>query len=304
MISESTDLAVVIVSWNVRELLGDCLESLSLAMGKTGVQGPVWVIDNASTDGSVDLVRERYSWVHLVAQDRNLGYVRANNLALADLQTRARYIWLLNPDTVVNANALQRLIEFMETDTDAGLIGPKLLNVDGSVQESAFHFPGVIQALFALELMPQRLYYTILNGRYSSPRYAQQAPFPIDHPLGAAMMVRAQTVRDVGLLDEGFFMYCEEIDWAWRMKNAGWGRWLVPSAEITHVGGASTGQARPETTAHLWRSRARLYQKHRGRLVRTVVSTAVKHVFSERLADAPSPAWAQTYREILQAWSE
>jgi hypothetical protein len=272
-------------------------------MNESGIEGPVWVVDNASTDSSADLVRHRHPWVNLKATRKNLGYVRGNNLVLADLATQARYIWLLNPDTVVSAAALQSLVEFLEKNPTAGLVGPKLLNLDGTLQESAFRFPGLTQALFALDLMPQRFYYTSLNGRYSPQLYGQPAPFPIDHPLGAAMMVRAETVNDVGLLDEGFFMYCEEIDWAWRMEKAGWGRLLVPAAEVTHIGGASTRQAKPETTAHLWRSRARLYGKHQGPLVRSAVRLAVRQVFSRRLADAPSPAWSQTYHEILAAWS-
>lgn len=296
-------LAIVIVSWNVRDMLDACLTSLRQTMDTAGIEASVWVVDNASTDGSPALVCQRYPWVRLLAQTSNLGYVRANNLVMRQLSDATEYIWLLNPDTLVNADALVALLAFLKSHPRAGLIGPKLLNADGSLQESAFRFPGLTQALYALNLMPRRFYYTGLNGRYPPALYAGTEPFPIDHPLGAAMIARAAAVQDVGLLDEGFFMYCEEIDWAWRMKKAGWERWLVPTAEITHYGGASSDQARPEATAYLWESRAYLYRKHQGPLTRAIVSAATRIIFSHRRQRAPSAAWTQAYARILRAWA-
>ncbi|MGC9520581.1 MAG: glycosyltransferase family 2 protein [Anaerolineae bacterium] len=300
--AETVDLAVVIVSWNVREHLDRCLKSLRQALPAGSRTAETWVVDNASSDQSVALVAERYPQVHVWPLAENLGYVKANNLALRALRDRARYIWLLNPDTVVDAGAVQALLDFLEAHPQVGLVGPKLLNPDRTLQESAFRFPGLSQALFALGLLPDRLYYTRLNGRYPRHLYDEQAPFPIDHPLGAAMMVRAKAVRDVGLLDEGFFMYCEEIDWAWRLRKAGWETYLVPRAEIVHVGGASSRQVRPEATAYLWESRARLYRKHQDALTAAVVGWAVRQVFARRRRDAETSAWAEAYDRILCAW--
>lgn len=299
---ERTDLVVIIVSWNVREHLDRCLTSLQQALHADQVEARVWVVDNHSGDGSAELVRERHPWVHLEASDRNLGYVEANNLVLQPYEDAARYFWLLNPDTIVAPGSIKTLLDFMEAHPRAGLVGPKLLNPDGSLQECAFRFPGLTQALFSLDLMPTRLYYTSLNGRYPRERYARGAPFPIGHPLGAAMLARADAVGAVGPLDAGFFMYCEEIDWAWRMHKAGWESWLVPAAEIVHVGGASSQQARPETTAYLWESRARLYRKHCDGITRRLTALAVRRVFGRRLARAETPAWAEAYRRIVAAW--
>lgn len=300
--SELTTLAVVIVSWNVRSHLERCLSSLEDALSADDITAMVWVVDNASSDGTARIVAERYPWVRLRAQSTNLGYVKANNLALAALRDKTRYVWLLNPDTIVPRGAARKLVEFMDATPAAGLVGPKLLNADGSLQECAFRFPGITQALYSLELMPDRLYYSALNGRYPREKFEQPAPFAIDHPLGAAMLARQKTIAEVGPLDEGYFMYCEEIDWAWRMRKAGWQTYLLPTAEITHLGGASSNQARPATTAYLWESRARLYRKHRGPVVRRVVRYFVRHVFRRKLAAADDPAWTEAYQRILNAW--
>jgi len=266
------------------------------------VAAAVWVVDNGSTDGTAEMVRARHPWVELHAQGTNLGYVRANNLGLAALLDKAEALWLLNPDTVVPEGAVRTLLAFLESHPRAGLLGPKLLNADGSLQECAFRFPGLTQVLFSLGKMPDRLYYSALNGRYAPALFEQAEGFEIDHPLGAAMLARGDAVRDVGLLDDGFFMYCEEIDWAWRMRKAGWQTWLVPAAEVTHIGGASSEQARPATTAYLWESRARLYGKHRGWLTRALVRGLVLRTFSVRDAQAESTDWAAAYGRILAAW--
>ena len=302
MAIEKLPLAVIIVSWNVAAHLDRCLTSLKNALVTDEVEAVVWVIDNGSVDDTAEMVRERHPWVELHAQGTNLGYVKANNLGLAALPDRAEAVWLLNPDTLVPEGALRTLLAFLETHPRAGLLGPKLLNADGSLQECAFRFPGLTQVLFSLGKMPDRLYYTALNGRYPPALFEQRGGFVIDHPLGAAMLARSDAIRDVGMLDDGFFMYCEEIDWAWRMRKAGWQTWLVPSVEVTHIGGASSEQARPATTAYLWESRARLYQKHRRWLTRALVRGLVLRTFSARDAQAESAEWAAAYGRILAAW--
>ncbi len=297
-------LSVIIVSWNVRTLLDGCLTALQAALERAPVQTDVWVVDNASRDGSPALVRTRHPWVHLEALEENRGFVGGNNLVLRRLMAQPEppdLLWLLNPDTVVSADTVPILVDFFAEHPNAGLAGPKLLNPDGTLQQSAFRFPGITQILFDLGYLPRRLYKSRWNGRYSADDYAKSDPFPVDHPLGAAMLARGRAVADVGLLDEDFFMYCEEIDWAWRMKKDGWDAWLVPVAEVVHYGGASASQARPETTAHLWQSRARLYEKHHGALTRTLAQWLVAAHF--RRQSATSPAWARAYEDILEAWS-
>jgi GT2 family glycosyltransferase len=299
-------LAVVIVSWNVAEPLSRCLDSLHTESAGSPVRSSVWVLDNDSEDDTSERVRNDYPWVHLIQSAENLGFVAGNNRVLHRLlkvESPPDYIWLLNPDTIVHPHAVELLLAFMDSHPRAGLVGPKLLNTDGTLQTCAFRFPGVIQPLFDLHLMPERLYHTRLNGRYPRSWFDQGDPFQIDHPLGAAMLARTQTIREVGLLDPDFFMYCEEIDWAWRMRDAGWRAWLVPEAEVTHIGGASTDQARPKTTRYLWQSRALLYAKHHKRWVRWLVGQMVRYVFKARLAKADTTAWREAYKSIISAWS-
>lgn len=298
-------LAVIIVSWNVCALLDRCLQTLREDLARTAVSAGVWVVDNASTDGSAALVRERHPWVQLETPGENLGFVRGNNLVLKRLLATSMpdFVWLLNPDTEICADATQALLETFDALPRAGLLGPHLRNPDGSLQHSAFRFPGVSQPLFDLGMLPSRFYESRFNGRYAPSDYAKDTPFQIDHPLGAAMLARGTAITQVGPLDEAFFMYCEEIDWAWRMKKSGWEAWLVPQAEVLHHGGASTGQARPQTTAFLWESRARLYRKHRGRLQRVVVGAAVRRHFKRALTTTDDPAWRAAYQDILRAWS-
>ncbi len=297
-------LDVIIVSWNVQELLSRCLTTLREDLMQTSVQATVWVIDNASTDGSAERVARQYPWVRLETPGENLGYVRGNNrlLSLIEKEGCPDFVWLLNPDTEIRPGAVAALLQAAADHPRAGLIGPQLRNPDGSLQPGAFHFPGLVQPLFDLGRLPARWYETPLNGRYPRHLYESHEPFRIDHPLGAAMLARTAAVAEVGPLDERFFMYCEEIDWAWRMRKAGWESWLVPQAEVIHYGGASSTQVRPVTTAYLWESRARLYRKHHTALTFTLVSWIVRRTF--RRLEAPSPEWSQAYRRIVQAWEE
>ncbi len=228
----TTDLAVIIVSWKVREHLNRCLASLRAALDADGITASVLVIDNASSDGTVELVYRVHPWATVEASQSNLGFVGGCNLGLQRLQSSAPAYWLLNPDTLIPRGTPRRMLEFLHSEPRAGLIGPKLLNTDGSLQESAFRFPGLLQLLFALDLMPHRLYFSSLNGRYADHLYHQDSPFRIDHPLGAAMLARWEAPpTQFSILD----MYREEIDWAWRMQKAGYSNWLLPDVTVTHV---------------------------------------------------------------------
>jgi len=273
MSNPNPNLAVVIVSWNVRDLLAACLRSLFSDIERSNLKAQVWVVDNGSTDGSPEMVAESFPSVRLVASQENLGFVRGNNLALREISNlqspTSKYVWLLNPDTEVQPGATAALMATLETRPQAGVAGAKLLYPDGSLQHSGFRFPGLVQLAFDLFSFPgrtinvrARLYDTPLNGRYPRRLYEGDAPFPIDHPLGAAMMVRAEAIAEVGWLDEGFWMYCEEIDWCWRMRKAGWQAYCVPTARVVHHAGKSSEQVRATTFIALWRSRLRLYDKH------------------------------------------
>ncbi|MCS6802020.1 MAG: glycosyltransferase family 2 protein [Chloroflexota bacterium] len=274
------DLAVVIVSYNTRELLRGCLRSLA-----ADAPAEIWVVDNGSSDGSREMVQAEFPAVHLLCPEENLGFAAGNNLALA--QTRARYVCLLNPDTVVHDRALTVLVEFLERTPDAAVAGPQLLNPDGSYQHSAFRFPGLAQAVLDLVPVPPRLLHSRLNGRY---RQGGTVPFEIDHPLGACFVVRRAVIDEVGLLDPAFFMYCEEVDWCWRIKRAGWRIFAVPAARVTHFGGQSTGQRRDEMFVELYRSRLLLYDRYHGPLTRRLYRWLVRWgIGDERFRKAASP---------------
>ncbi len=296
-------LAVIIVSWNVRDLLEACLRSLFGDLGQSGLEAEVWVVDNGSSDGTPKMVARTFPAVRLVARPDNIGFAAANNLALRALMETAppRYLWLLNPDTEVLPGATAALIRALEDHPRVAVAGAKLLYPDGTLQHSAFRFPGLVQLTFDLFPMPARLYETSLNGRYPRRLYDGENPFFVDHPLGAAMMVRTEAVNQVGLLDEGYRIYCEEIDWCWRMRRAGWRALCVPAARVVHHSGRSTGQVPIPSFVNLWTSRARLYARHHGPLTRFLARQLVRIGMRRRMR-AASPEWQEAIRQVLAAW--
>jgi len=300
------DLAVIIVSWNVRELLAACLRSLIADLERTPLTHEVWVVDNGSADGTAERVRETFPTVRLIASDENLGFVGGNNRALAailDAPAVPRYVWLLNPDTVVRSGATSALTAPLAAEPELAVSGAKLLYPDGSLQHSGFRFPGLLQLAFDLYSLPERLYDTPLNGRYPRHLYQRGAPFYVDHPLGAAMMVRMRAIEEVGLMDEGFFMYCEEIDWCWRMREAGWRACCVPTAEVIHHAGQSSGQVEVSSFVNLWTSRARLYARHHRPPAQAVAKRMVRGEMRRRARGAP-PRMAEACRQVIAAWEE
>jgi GT2 family glycosyltransferase len=248
-----------------------------------GIAADVVVVDNAGSDGSADMVAERYPGVALLRSERNQGFAAGTNRGLRHLGYASdgadRPVLLLNPDTEVLPGALTLLLDDLARLPRAALVGPGLRYGDGRMQHAAFRFPGLAQT--ALEFFPinWRLTEGRANGRY--PRQERgDAPFLCDHTLGAAMLVRSEALRHVGLLDDGFFMYCEEIDWCWRAARLGWQVWSDPRAVIVHHAGQSAGQVRGPMFVELWRSRYRLLARHRGRayvrLIRAIVAAGAR----------------------------
>lgn len=273
------DLAIVVVSYNTRELTLGCLHSLYQDLGGSDLLAHVWVVDNASPDGSAKMVAQQFPRATLLAQDTNLGFAAATNLGIRAALAQdppPRYLLLLNPDTIVRSGALTALVEFMDETPAAGAAGARLYYGDGSFQHSAFRFPSLSMAVLDFWMINHRLLDSRLNGRYPRRWYQAGEPFAIDHPLGAAMIIRREALTQVGLLDEGFFMYCEEIDWCLRAKAAGWRIYCVPRSEIVHLGGQSTAQFRTRMFQALWQSRFRLFAKHYGRFYRMAVRWIVR----------------------------
>ncbi len=263
-------IGVVIVSFNTVALLRDCLASLRTCT----LPLRVIVVDNYSADTSVAMVRAEFPAVELIALTENAGFARGTNSGLAALgfggpptadSNRLDYVLVLNPDTVVHPGAIEALADFLAAHQRVGLVGPRLRNPDGSLQPAAFRFPTLLMTALDLfppgEVLPGRLYNSWWHGRYPQ-EPAGTAPFAIDHPLGACMLIRNAALAEVGGLDERYFMYSEEVDWCWRLRAAGWAIWQVPAAEVTHVGGASTSQFRGKMLVALYRSRAQFVASH------------------------------------------
>ncbi len=297
------DLSIVIVSFNTRDLLLQCLRSVfdSIASGPLSVE--VWVVDNASTDGSAQAVRDRYPGANLIANERNRGFAVACNQAIR--LSEGRYVLLLNPDTIVLDDALHHLVDFMDLQPRVGIAGGELLSPNGSCQHSAFRFPTLAMSFLDFFPINHRFTDSRLNGRYPADAYSQ--PFPIDHPLGAALLVRREALDQVGLLDEDFFMYCEEIDFCARVKHQGWQICCVPSARIVHYSGQSTKQFRAKMFEELYRSRYRLFRKHHGgaylHAVRAIIRLGVcREILRSLVQSLRREINAQELRERISAY--
>jgi GT2 family glycosyltransferase len=269
------DLAVIVVTWNTRHLVVDALRTLQADLKASTLDAAIWVVDNSSADGTSGAIRAGFPSVHLIVSADNLGFAAGNNLALRALGFHdqpapnpdgPRAVLLLNPDTQVQPGAIRALVDALFSLPQAGVVGAQLSYGDGSFQHSAFHFPGLAQILLDLFPIPGRFYARLkesrLNGRYSRALYAGHDPFPVDHTLGATMLLRREAIEQTGLFDERFFMYCEELDWSMRIRCAGWDIYVVPAARITHLEAKSTGQVRPQSLVNLWTSRLQLYAKH------------------------------------------
>ncbi len=273
-------LAVVIVSYNTRDLLRNCLHSIGPGAARATLD--IWVVDNASRDGSAEMVRAEFPQVHLIANTHNGGYAYANNLALReilearDLRLEASddkpqasslkshsYVLLLNPDTVVPAGALDSLIEFMQGHPDVGACGPKLLLADGSLDlacRRAFPKPSafIYHAIGLSRLFPHSQRFGSYNMTYLDPNIQTE----VDSVVGACMLVRAGVVREVGLLDEAYFMYGEDLDWAYRIKQYGWKIMYVPSVIVHHYKRASSSQRRFLSTRSFYDAMRVFHRKH------------------------------------------
>jgi GT2 family glycosyltransferase len=188
-----------------------------------------------------------------------------------------QFILLLNPDAKPVGDAIGQMVKFLVEHPRVGGVGAQLRYPDGRFQHGVFRFPGLLQLWFDLfPPRPRRLLDSRLNGRYPRRLFDAGRPFPIDFALGAALMVRREAIEAAGLLDEGYFMYAEEVDWCWRIQRAGWPFYCVPGAVVIHHGGASTQQFRSHSFVNLWRSRKRLYDRFYGPIRRRLAGRIVR----------------------------
>jgi len=251
-------LSVIIVSWNTKELLRRCLQSLKPEV--SAIDHEVFVVDNASADGSSDMVARDHPWVQLIVNDSNRGFAAANNQALKS--AHGDRVLLLNPDTEVQPEAIRYLLDFLADHPKAGIVAPKLLNSDGTVQRSCRQFPtflGMLYELLGLSRLfpdnPRFREYKMLDWDHD---YERQ----VDQPEGACLLLRREVIEQVGLLDEGFFMLFEEVDWCYRIKQAGWEIWFTPGAQVVHHYGQSIKQVKTRMILSSHRGLYRFWRKH------------------------------------------
>lgn len=263
------DLGIIIVNWNTCAYLEKCLQTVYASQGDFTFQ--VIVVDNASTDGSPDMIRQKFPQVQLMVNRSNVGYPRGNNVGLRALGYRGindidadapRYALLLNPDTELPPDALHRMIQFMDSRPDAGVAGPKLVLPDGSLDKacrrgfptpavSFYHYSGLAK------LFPSNPRF----GRYNMTHADPDQELEVDSVVGAYMQVRREAIEQAGLLDEVFFMYGEDLDWAYRIKQAGWKVWYHPAVVVRHIKRAASRQNR-RAQFEFWRAMLIFYRKH------------------------------------------
>lgn len=245
--STAAPISVAVVSWNTRDLLDACLRSLypDVQAGRS----EVWVVDNASSDGSPELVRERHPWVRLIASERNLGFGAAVNAAAS--RSRSPWLGIANADVRVGPGALEALLAAARADPPAGAFAPRLILPDGSTQHSVFHFPTVpFAAVFnsglwrAIPTLGDEL---MLEGHWDTERARR-----VDWAVGAFLLVRRSAWEATGGFDPAMWMYAEDLDLAWRLARAGWPTRYVPGAVVHHVSAASTTQAWGDGRTERW----------------------------------------------------
>ncbi len=256
-----TDAAVIIVNWNTQALLQQCLTSVY--QHTSGMAFDVWVVDNASSDGSAEMVAQQFPQAHLLRNQENVGFSKANNQALREAS--ARYLLLLNSDTALRDNILPQMVAFLDAHPTVGIAGTRLLNADGSCQASFDDFPRTPFAMLCDKLSPSRR--MRWNNRLS--RHDVSTNFAVDYLIGAVFMIRRETMAQIGLLDEAFFMYAEDIDWCYRAARAGWATYYLGELAVYHYNRGSS-QKSPEQARRLQRLRDKsllhFYRKHYGLL--------------------------------------
>lgn len=252
------DLSVCVVSYNCRDLLAECLRSIEEHSGELSVE--VTVTDNASSDGTVEMLREQFPAVQVIANEDNAGFAAGTNQAMAE--AGGETLMMLNPDTEVTAGALERLVGFLRERPEAGAVGPAVVGPDGRPQPTGHRFPRLLRTLVTQVGLHRALpCCRAFEGPTGPAAHLQRR---VDWLSGVCIAIRREAWERVGPLDEGFFMYSEDVDWCYRAARAGYERWLLPDARIIHHEGASWGGASRERILAAHRANFRFFGKHYG----------------------------------------
>ncbi len=291
-----TDVSVIVVNWNVRDLLRQCLASVRDGGGALAVE--TIVVDNASTDGSAEMVRMEFPEVTLIANEHNPGFAAANNQGLK--AARGRYVFLLNPDAQVVDDALPTMAAYMDAHPDVGLLGPMLRYANGRLQSSRRRFPTLATALVESTVLEQWFPNAGPIRRYRMLDTPDNAIQDVDWVVGAAMFARREAVEQVGPLDEGYFMYSEELDWGRRFRAAGWRVVYVPTALVIHHEAKSSEQNLAQRDIRFHTSRVRYFRKYHGAFQAGLVRWFVLATFVYQLA-VEGLKWLVGHKRSLRA---
>lgn len=252
-------ISIITVNYNSGTLLMKCLESIFAQECSQEIE--VIIIDNKSTDKSIEGIETLFPQIKLIKNKKNTGYTKGNNVGIR--QSEGKYVVLLNPDTVLMRNAVQQMSEFMDRTSDAGAIGPKLINTDGSLQLSCRSFPSWRNALFSRYSLLTRLF---PRNKYSVEYLYTDWPHneikEVDWLSGACLMIRREVFEKIGLFDEAFFMYCEDVDICYRIKQAGWKNLYYPYAEVVHYIGCGKEKIPIRLIVNHHISMYKFYRKH------------------------------------------
>lgn len=238
MLSLDMDISIVIVNWRTRDPLRECLRSVQSQDGVSSIQ--IIVVDNASEDGSTEMVETEFPQIQLICNSQNRGFAAACNQGIR--LAKGRFILLLNPDTVVPPQTLAKLLAFAETHPDSAVVGCRVVNPDGSLERTCFRYPSVLNVLLSVlylnKLFPRNRFF----GREFMTWWDRDSIRDVDVITGSCMLVRRKAIEQVGLMDERYFIYAEEADWCYRFAQAGWKMTFTPTAKIVHLSSQSTSQ--------------------------------------------------------------
>ncbi len=255
-------LSIVIVSWNAKKFVDECLESLRAFGSKPNVE--IFVVDNASTDGTPELVRNSYPEVKLIENPDNVGFARANNIAIR--QSTGRFVALINSDVRVLDGCLEKMVSFMESHPKVGVSGPRMIGPSGVSARSYMSAPTLWRCFCRALALDVAFPNSTVLGSYTMPYFKRDQTADVDILNGWFWMTRREALDQVGLLDETFFMYGEDIDWCKRFRDAGWGVVYFPEAESIHYGGASSARAPVRFYIEMQRANLQYWKKHFSRL--------------------------------------
>jgi len=253
------DVSIIIVAWNVRQLLYDCLKSV---YDQTkGIDFEVIYVDNASEDGSVEMVEKEFGEVRIIKNSRNEGFIRANNQAIE--VAKGRYVLLLNSDTVVLGNAIAKTVKFADAHPEAAVVGCKVLSPDKTLQRNCFMYPSILNmflsATYLYKIFPKSRFF----GREQMTWWDFKEVREVETVCGCFSLVRKEAIKQVGLMDESYFVYGDDPDWCYRFKKNGWKIMFTPETQIIHFGGQTTGQMRREFRLQLEGSKLIFMKLHR-----------------------------------------